>query len=294
MAAHAVSAGNPNGEAGAYEFLEQLCWGTGGPTTCPHCGSDRGAWFLKPKDPAGRKSKGGSTARSQRRVWKCRESSCRRQFSVLTNTVMQGTKLPIQLWIEVVEALCTEPEGLSAVEVAERWGIAEKSALMVLDRIKHALERPEAAGASLASNAPLWLPMAAIEATEQSQARRKHHPAPTQVVPAAVVDLDPGDAVDAVTTAGAAPAETDTGYNPRIDQKQVETDVQRVLAELVETEGLFTDGWLDADSASDTTASLGPSWIDPDDNSRDEGGGSSDGEPANASQQLDLFAGEDE
>ncbi|MDB4103016.1 transposase [Acidimicrobiales bacterium] len=40
-------------EADAYALLERLRWGDDGPTECPHCGSEKGAWFLKPKDPEG-------------------------------------------------------------------------------------------------------------------------------------------------------------------------------------------------------------------------------------------------
>ena len=143
-------------EADAYEFLERLRWGNDGPTECPHCGSEKGAWYLKPKDPGGRKSKGGSSARSQRRVWKCRENSCRRQFSVLTNTVLHATKMPVRAWVGVVVDLCRDDAGVSARDIASRWDVTEKSAWAMLTRIQDALTDPEVAGAALATNAPLW------------------------------------------------------------------------------------------------------------------------------------------
>ena len=311
------------GEAEAYEFLEHLRWGSDGPAQCPHCGSDKGAWFLRSKDPEGRKSKGGTSARSQRRVWKCRESQCRRQFSVLTKTVMQGTKMPVQSWVEVVYALCSEDAGLSARDISKRWGVAEKSAQLMLDRIQQALERPEAAGASLASNAPLWVRATRppIETTAQrakaSQKRRTRSadeaasaqvkadvaraltealgetpaaasanpaekvkpepvkPEPMASKPAAAErqsvkrpkptrrsDVAPAAAPPSKKSVKRAPAQ----HRPQIDQQQVESDVQRVLAELSETDGLFGEGWLDdeppARPASD--ADLGPSWSEGD------------------------------
>jgi len=292
---HAVSPNKLRGEADAYAFLERLSWGSDGPETCPHCGSDKGAWFLKAKDPGGRKSKGGSASRSHRRVWKCRESGCRRQFSVLTNTVMHGTKLPVQLWLEVVFALCTEDDGLSAHDVAERWGIAEKSAVLVLERIQQALETPEVAGASLKSNAPLWVRTASPEtsltptATDQAELESTEQVVVDLTTDEPVLEVEPSEqgeiappaapvakpvkAVKPPAARFAKPAKRPAkpvkstkpakgvkppaavadpaadarprDDRPRIDQKQVESDVQRVLAELVESEGLFEEGWLD-------------------------------------------------
>src|SRR5438309_11768288 len=71
-------------EEAAYGLLEELRWPTG--PVCPHCGHDK-AYFLTPKDKAGRRT-GPGAKRSVRRVWKC--AKCRRQFSVLTNTIFHG------------------------------------------------------------------------------------------------------------------------------------------------------------------------------------------------------------
>ena len=170
------------GEADAYEFFERLRWGDSGPTECPHCGSRAGAWFLKPKDPGGRKAKGGSDKRSDRRVWKCRENTCRRQFSVLTGTVLHRTKVPLQAWIQLVFDLCNEHDGLSARQVAERYGVRIKSAQAMLQRIQEALWSPEAAGADLASNAPLWFEVpAANRAAKPRQAQAERTTKTTRV-----------------------------------------------------------------------------------------------------------------
>ncbi len=161
-------------EADAYAFLERLRWGDDGPTECPHCGSEKGAWFLKPKDPEGRISKGGSSARSQRRVWKCRENSCRRQFSVLTNTVLHATKMPVRVWVGAVMELCLDPVGVSARDIANRWDVTEKSAWAMLNRIQDALAEPGVADPALGSNTPVWLEMSTGQrsSVEQERARR--------------------------------------------------------------------------------------------------------------------------
>ena len=160
-------------EADAYRFLEQVRWGGDGPTRCPHCRSTKGAWFLQPKDPGGRKSKGGSSARSQRRVWKCRENRCRRQFSVLTNTAMHATKMPVRAWIGTIYDLCAEPNGVSAREIAARWEITEKSAWTMLERVRDAVERADLS----------WLEVApASQVSSQRSAVPSVDPLPESVI----------------------------------------------------------------------------------------------------------------
>lgn len=62
-------------EADAYKFLEELRWGD--EQVCPHCGSVRKRYFLKPRNGGSRKTRTGSA--SERRVWRC--ADCRKQFS---------------------------------------------------------------------------------------------------------------------------------------------------------------------------------------------------------------------
>ena len=79
-------------EAAAYAYLEELRWD--GHPECPHCGNEDRCYFLTPKNGKTRATRTG--AASQRRLWKC--GACRKQFSVLTNTVMHGTKIPVRTW----------------------------------------------------------------------------------------------------------------------------------------------------------------------------------------------------
>jgi len=88
-------------EASAYEYLESLRWN--GIPECPHCGNVERCYFLTPKNGTRSTSTGAAT---QRRLWKC--AACRKKFSVLTNTVMHGTKIPEQV-----------PQGIE--DVLPRW-----------------------------------------------------------------------------------------------------------------------------------------------------------------------------
>ncbi len=121
-------------EAAAYEYLESLRWN--GTPTCAHCGSER-CYFLTPANGTSRTTRTGS--QSERRVWKC--GQCRRQFSVITNTVMHGTKIPIRTWVFVLFEMCTDKNGLAAREVERKYGLTPRSAWHMTQRIREAMAR---------------------------------------------------------------------------------------------------------------------------------------------------------
>ena len=72
-------------ENAAREALEAIRWPNG--PVCPHCGSVREHYFLKPANGKSRKTRTG--APSERRVWKC--ADCRKQFTALTGTIMDAS-----------------------------------------------------------------------------------------------------------------------------------------------------------------------------------------------------------
>jgi transposase-like protein len=126
-------------EVSAYKFLEGLRWPTG--PICPHCGHDK-AYFLTPKDGTGRKTRTGS--QSVRRVWKC--ADCRRQFSVLTGTVMHGTKISIRTWVFVLFEMVASKNGVSAREVERKYEVTPEGAWFMCHRIREGMKRDPLAG----------------------------------------------------------------------------------------------------------------------------------------------------
>lgn len=124
-----------NDEAKAYEVLEELRWPDG--PVCPHCGNKK-AYFLQPKDKAGRRT-GPGAKRSVRRVWKC--AKCRRQFSVLTNTIFHGTKVPLCDWLTVMVLMASAKNGISAREVERQLGVTPETAWFMLHRLREAMRR---------------------------------------------------------------------------------------------------------------------------------------------------------
>jgi transposase-like protein len=127
-------------EADAYRLLEDLRWG--GEQVCPHCGSVRQHYFLKPSDGKARKTRTGSM--SERRVWKC--ADCRKQFSVLTGTIFHGTKIPVRKWLFVIFEMCSSKNGVAAREIQRKYDLTEKSAWFMLHRIREAMKREPLAG----------------------------------------------------------------------------------------------------------------------------------------------------
>lgn len=123
-------------EAAAYEFLEELRWQ--GTPVCPHCGSEGNHVFLRPANGLSRTTNRGK--QSERRVWKCR--ACKRQFSVITGTVMHGTHVPIRTWVLVTFEIAQNGSGPGERDVQRRYGLSSKSAHFLLQRIRDDLRRP--------------------------------------------------------------------------------------------------------------------------------------------------------
>ena len=122
-------------EEAAYGLLEELRWPTG--PICAHCGHDK-AYFLTPKDKAGRRT-GPGAKRSVRRVWKC--AKCRKQFSVLTGTIFHGTKIPLADWLQVMVLVSSAKNGISAREVERLIGVTPETAWFMLHRLREAMRR---------------------------------------------------------------------------------------------------------------------------------------------------------
>jgi len=121
-------------EAAAYAYLEELRWH--GSPVCPHCGNEDRCYFLK---PANGKSRATRTGRqTQRRLWKC--GACRKQFSVLTDTVMHGTKIPVRTWVFVIFEMCASKNGVSAREIERKYGLCPRSAWFMTQRIREAMK----------------------------------------------------------------------------------------------------------------------------------------------------------
>ncbi len=114
-------------ERDCFDYLEELRWG--GEPVCPHCGRTD-----------------VYSCRS-RHVYKCSNTSCKKQFTVRVNTLMEGSRLPLRKWFLAAYWLTVHRRGLSSVKAARRLDITQKSAWNMLRHIRQALGEPETASA---------------------------------------------------------------------------------------------------------------------------------------------------
>lgn len=119
-------------EADAYLLLEDLRWG-GEPPACPKCGTVGSTYYIRPIDGTEiRETRTGS--RSQRRVWRCR--ACKKQFSVLTDTIFHGTKVPVRTWLLVIFEVCAAKNSVAAWGISRKNSVTNESAWHMLHRIR--------------------------------------------------------------------------------------------------------------------------------------------------------------
>jgi transposase-like protein len=87
---------------------------------CPHCGAES-PMFLK-----------------TRRIWKC--SKCRKQFSVKAGTLLEDSPIGLNKWLPAVWMIANAPNGISSHDLARALGVTQKTAWLMLHRIRLAMQ----------------------------------------------------------------------------------------------------------------------------------------------------------
>lgn len=106
-------------------------------------------------------------------MWKCGE--CRRQFSVLVGTVLQGTRLSLRAWVAVAQAAAGSSGPSTPDEVARRHGLSRDGARQLIRRLELAFGRhPVKAGED---------PLAALLRIPAAEAARIRAATPPRVRP---------------------------------------------------------------------------------------------------------------
>lgn len=117
-------------EAKAMEFMEKMRWGDS--PYCPHCNSVE-VYQMK----------SASGERNKRFLWRCKD--CKKQFTVRIGTVMQESRVALRHWCYALWRSMSSKKGVSALEIKRQTGVAYRTALFMLNRIRHAME-PEPLG----------------------------------------------------------------------------------------------------------------------------------------------------
>ena len=100
------------------KLLEELRWD--GEPTCPKCGCTQ-----------------VSTCSWRPGYWACRP--CRREFTVLSGTVFQGTRMPLAKWFDVMMFMCNSKRGISAKDMSKHVRVMHCTAWFAMMRIRCAM-----------------------------------------------------------------------------------------------------------------------------------------------------------
>ena len=109
----------PNQEA-CIAHLETARWGD--TPVCPHCGSENAA----------RKKENKRIGR-----WNCHD--CKSSFNVLSKTIFQKTKMPLQKWFLAISLILNAKKSLSSHQLARDLSITQPSAWYMKMRIRKAM-----------------------------------------------------------------------------------------------------------------------------------------------------------
>ncbi len=109
----------PNQEA-CIEYLESIRWGD--EPQCPHCSSDKIA----------RKAENKRVGR-----WNCH--ACKNSFNVLSGTIFQGTKIPLQKWFLAISLIINAKKSLSSYQLGRDLNLNQRSAWYLHMRIREAM-----------------------------------------------------------------------------------------------------------------------------------------------------------
>ena len=102
------------------EHLEIVRWAS--TPQCPHCGSDHVA----------RKVENQRIGR-----WNCH--GCKNSFNVLSGTIFQGTKIPLQKWFLAISLLLNAKKSLSSHQLGRDLDVNQRSAWYLAMRIRDAM-----------------------------------------------------------------------------------------------------------------------------------------------------------
>lgn len=106
------------------EYLETLCWGDR--PVCPHC---HGSHVARKAD----------TDRVGR--WNCH--TCHSSFNVLSGTIFEGTRVPLQKWFLAIGLMVNAKKSLSSYQLARDLALTQQTALYMQHRIRAAMAQDD-------------------------------------------------------------------------------------------------------------------------------------------------------
>lgn len=107
----------PN-EKSATDFFSEKRWGD--QITCPYCGGIN-IYHVKGSQPL-----------------KC--GKCNNKFTVKTGTIMEGSHVPVRIWLLAMYLMGSSRKGISSIALAEHLGVQQRTAWFMAHRIREACE----------------------------------------------------------------------------------------------------------------------------------------------------------
>ncbi len=101
------------------DFVASMRWPDG--PVCPHCQSKRVSYL------------------STRRIFKCMNGECLKQYSVKTGSIFEDSPVPLDKWLIAVWLVVSCKNGISSYEIARSLKLTQKTAWFLLHRIRLAL-----------------------------------------------------------------------------------------------------------------------------------------------------------
>jgi transposase-like protein len=115
-------------EGQCLDYIEKIRW-PNREIGCVHCGNVGRVARIT------RKSKGPN---KRARLYYCR--ACRKQFSATSGTLLQYTKLPLNVWFRAIVLFSKAKEGISARQIELNLGMSSCTAWHLCHRIRQGLK----------------------------------------------------------------------------------------------------------------------------------------------------------
>jgi transposase-like protein len=104
------------------EFLRLSNWNSD--PICPQCKNSQNNYYLKKRDS-----------------YQCYK--CRKQFHILSGTIFEGSRVPLTKWFIAIYYFTTAKRGISSVQLQKWLGVTQKTAWIMLQKLRLALEHAE-------------------------------------------------------------------------------------------------------------------------------------------------------
>jgi transposase-like protein len=104
-------------------FMVSLRWPNG--VSCPTCGSQE------------------VTFMESRRLWQCKATHAKRQFSVKVGTIFEDSPVSLDKWLAAIWMIANDKNGVSSYELHRGIGVTQKTAWFMLHRIRLAMQDRE-------------------------------------------------------------------------------------------------------------------------------------------------------